>query len=93
MDKNILKEKGWDFEFDYADIISYNKGDIKKDNGNGVVLEINKNTKLVTISTTDKGYKTVDVVENTVPNISVKFKGYIENIDDLDYVCKLIKIK
>lgn len=93
MEKDLLKENGWKFNFDYSGIVVYTKGDVKKDDGRGAYLEIDKKTKLITISTTDKGYKSVDVIEDTVPNISVKFKGDFENIDTLDYICKLIRLK
>jgi hypothetical protein len=85
MKKEDFIERGWKFSYEFDGEIHFVKGDPWKDDGLGSYLYVKNNS--VKLLTTDCGYTTDG------PQISIKFNGYCETIEEFDMICKMIKLK
>ena len=77
--------KGWEFMSEFDNRITFTKGDVYKDNGQGAFLTVKDNH--IVIQTTDVGF-----IQDG-PNISVKFNGECNTPDEFDMICKMIGLK
>ena len=77
--------KGWEFMSEFDNRITFTKGDVYKDNGQGAFLTVKDNH--IVIQTTDVGFI------HDGPNISVKFNGECNTPDEFDMICKMIGLK
>jgi hypothetical protein len=77
--------KGWEFMSEFDNRITFTKGDVYKDNGQGAFLSVKDNH--IIIQTTDVGFNQYG------PNISVKFNGECNTPDEFDMICKMIGLK
>jgi len=78
-------ERGWVFMSEFDNRITFTKGDVYKDNGQGAFLTVKDNH--IVIQTTDVGF-----IQDG-PNISVKFNGECNTPDEFDMICKMIGLK
>ena len=78
-------DRGWVFMSEFDNRITFTKGDVYKDNGQGAFLTVKDNH--IVIQTTDVGFNQYG------PNISVKFNGECNTPDEFDMICKMIGLK
>jgi hypothetical protein len=81
----VLKEKGWKFRHKFQETTSFEKGNTWLDAGRGAFLDITGNE--ITIQTTNEGYGTDG------PNLTVKFDGLCQTVEEFDMICKMINLK
>jgi len=81
----VLEEKGWKFRHKFQETISFEKGNTWRDAGGGAFLDITGNQ--IIIQTTNEGYGTDG------PNLTVKFDGLCQTVEEFDMICKMINLK
>jgi hypothetical protein len=87
MTKKQLEKLGWKFYSEFNNVMSFEKGDVCKDNGEGAFLNWDTKNDNIKILTTDKGYNQYG------PNFSIKFNGYCDTIQMFKIICGIINLK
>ena len=85
MSREELEEKGWRWKSQWLNEDNYEKGDVWKDDGQGVFLKVSEGK--IKLTTTDKGFN------QDGPNYSVKYNGKCKNVEQFDMICEMIEFK
>ena len=86
INKEDIEKRGWIFKYEYNGWWNFEKGDVWKDDGQGAFLSVGENNKIL-IKVTNNGYN------SDGPNISTKFNGVCDTMDEFDVICRMIKLK